>query len=102
MFNTTTPALPRPLQRGRERRPKCRDTYVLISVLSEELYWNTICAPENSDLFSEVIDGLEELEEIKVIVHLRRQDVLLMSLYQQRARGGKMHGKSCQSGSHRS
>jgi hypothetical protein len=25
-----------------------------------------------------------------------------MSLYQQRARGGKMHGKSCQSGSHRS
>jgi hypothetical protein len=65
-------------------------------ILSEELFWNAICTPGKRSLLSEFIDGLEAFAEIKVVVYLRRQDLFLMSLYQQRLRGGKMNGKTCQ------
>ena len=64
-------------------------------ILSEELFWNTISTLNKRALFAEFIDELKEFAEIKVIVYLRRQDLFLMSSYQQRLRGGEMNGKSC-------
>ena len=64
-------------------------------ILSDELFWNTLRTSNQRTLFFGFTDMLQEFSELSVIVYLRRQDWFLMSLYQQRLRGGNMNGMRC-------
>jgi hypothetical protein len=67
-------------------------------ILSEELFWNAMCTPFSRKIFDKFIMELRRFAHITVIVYFRRQDLFLMSEYQNGLRNGrlKVSGNDCE------
>lgn len=64
-------------------------------ILSEEMCWFTMDQREKRPLFQDFIEQLKTLADVTLIVYLRRQDLFLMSSYQEHLKSGWLNGRTC-------
>jgi glycosyltransferase involved in cell wall biosynthesis len=64
-------------------------------ILSEEMCWFSIVLIEKRPGFAAFVEQLKTIADVTLIVYLRRQDLFLMSSYQEHLKNGWLNGRTC-------